>query len=405
MATHDFAPYAEKILSLTSMHEIDGLVIKSDISFVIGLLEKSRRLLRVMLFLYQNNYADCTDSLCRSVLEHCATGIWMLQDIDGRFEIVLRAQLREDRILKNLGLTGAAKSYQDLSELIESRWGDGKREERLPSFNKRLIGLLGEREFFYRQLCSRVHSSILSSATGLLTVIDPSRPLHEIDSEFVAGYLPFAAFMVWVLAYFISSNLHLPAEKQLIDIAPIFEHWCKIKGQGSWSIGIRIKRNLPPMPGQSQGGAFPWKRGDAPPAVAGIRLGDDEGRLKKVLGQPSLVQQLAEGVPHDEVRVLTYKMPGVQVVFSQSDGASIIYLLSPYAGDIGGVRLYDAREEVKAIWGNPSSVCEEGGTGIYRAGDWAVILRFDNQDKIKELGLGRITDKIPAGAKFYRKSD
>lgn len=141
MATHDFAPYAEKILSLTSMHGIDESVIKSDISFVIGLLEKSRRLLRVMLFLYQNNYADCTDSLCRSVLEHCATGVWMLQDLDGRFEIVLRAQLREERTLKNLGLTSAAKSYQDLSELIESRWGDGKSEARLPSFNKRLIGL------------------------------------------------------------------------------------------------------------------------------------------------------------------------------------------------------------------------------------------------------------------------
>lgn len=56
-----------------------------------------------------------------------------------------------------------------------------------------------------------------------MTVIDPNRPSHKIDAGFVAGYLPFAAFMVWVLAFFISSNLHLPAEKQLIDIAPIFE--------------------------------------------------------------------------------------------------------------------------------------------------------------------------------------
>lgn len=75
------------------------------------------------------------------------------------------------------------------------------------------------------------------------------------------------------------------------------------------------------------------------------------------------------------------------------------------AGEIGGVRLYDAREEVQAIWGNPSFVSEDGATAIYQAGDWAVVLKFNSKNKIKELGLGHITDKLLAGAKFYQKSD
>jgi hypothetical protein len=173
------------------MQGIDNSAITTDISFIIGLLERSRRLLRAMLFLYQNDYGDCSEGLCRSILEHCATGLWLLDDIEVRFEIALRAHLRELRILKDLGLQRALNSYQELSELIRSRWGDGTREAQLPPITQRLVGPMAQREFFYRELCARVHSSILSAAMGLIPVIDPSKSSHEIDSKFVEGYLHF----------------------------------------------------------------------------------------------------------------------------------------------------------------------------------------------------------------------
>jgi hypothetical protein len=236
MPTHDFAPYAETVLKLSSMQAIDNTAITNDISFIIGLLERSRRLLRAMLFLYQNDYGDCSEALCRSILEHCATGLWLLDDIEGRFEIALRAHLRELRILKDLGLQRALNSYQGLSELIRSRWGDATREAQLPPITQRLIGPMAKREFFYRELCARMHSSILSAAMGLIPVIDPKKSSHEIDSEFVKGYLPFATLMVWGLAIQLSSRLQLPVTEQLANIALIFEHWCKIDGQGAWSL-------------------------------------------------------------------------------------------------------------------------------------------------------------------------
>lgn len=236
MATHDFASFTETVLSLSSMQGIDNPAITNDISFIIGLLERSCRLLRAMLFLYQNDYGDCSEALCRSILEHCATGLWLLEDIEGRFEIALRAHLRELRILKDLGLQKAVNNYQAFSELIGSRWGDATREAQLPPITQRLIGPMAQREFFYRELCARVHSSILSAALGLIPVIDANKSSHEIDFEFVEGYLPFATIMVWGLAIQLASRLQLPVIEQLTNIAPFFEHWCKIDGQGAWSL-------------------------------------------------------------------------------------------------------------------------------------------------------------------------
>jgi hypothetical protein len=236
MATHDFASFTETVLSLSSMQGIDDHAKTNDISFIIGLLERSRRLLRAMLFLYQNDYGDCSEAPCRSIFEHCATGIWMLEDIQGRFEIALRAHLRELRILKDLGSQKAVNSYQSFSELIGSRWGNATREAKLPPITQRLIGPMAQREFVYRELCARVHSSIISSALGIIPVIDGNKSLHEIDVEFVEGYLPFATIMVWGLAINLASRLQLSIVAQLANIAPFFEHWCKIDGQGAWSL-------------------------------------------------------------------------------------------------------------------------------------------------------------------------
>jgi hypothetical protein len=236
MPTHKFAPITQTVLSLSSMRGIDKNAMKGDIGFIIGLLERSRRLLRALLFLFESDYGDCSESLCRSILEHCATGIWLLEDIDNRFEIVLRAALRDLRIRKELGSEKASKSYQEISSLINSRWGDGSREAKLPSINQRLIGPLAQRETIYRELCGRLHSSIYSAAMGLMTVSDSGEMIYQRNIDFEAGYLPFATILVWGLAIILSDRLQLSVKEQLADIAGVFENYCKIKEQGHWSL-------------------------------------------------------------------------------------------------------------------------------------------------------------------------
>ena len=152
------------------------------------------------------------------------------------------------------------------------------------------------------------------------------------------------------------------------------------------------------LPAMAQGGEFPWKPGDAPPPVAGIRLGDGLVRIEAALGQPSETQKLGE-----DIRAFTYKKHGLEVLYASHDGVAIIFLLSRTAGDIGGVRFGDTREQVLARWGAPASVKEE--TAYYRAGDWVVILRLDENDKVVQLGVGRAVENPPPGAKFYRKTD
>ncbi|MHB8068920.1 MAG: hypothetical protein ACYDIC_13600 [Desulfobaccales bacterium] len=150
------------------------------------------------------------------------------------------------------------------------------------------------------------------------------------------------------------------------------------------------------LPAAAQSGAFPWKAGDAAPPVAGIHLGDDRQRLNAILGKPSETQKLG-----DDVWAFTYQKRGVQVLYTPLDGAAIIYLLNRAAGDIGGVRLGDAQEDVLARWGEPSLV--QGETALYRAGDWVVVLKLDQRDKVKQLGLGRAADKKEGT--YYRKKD
>lgn len=152
------------------------------------------------------------------------------------------------------------------------------------------------------------------------------------------------------------------------------------------------------LPAVALGGEFPWKPGDLPPPVAGIRLGDGRVRLETVLGKPSDTQKLGE-----DILVLTYRQRGVQVIFAPLDGAAIIYLLTREGGDIHGVRLGDTRQEVRARLGDPPVTA--GPMAIYRAGIWGIFVKLGQDDKVKQLGIGRITNQAPAGAKFYRQTD
>lgn len=162
--------------------------------------------------------------------------------------------------------------------------------------------------------------------------------------------------------------------------------------------GLMLFLSIQVLPAWSQGGVFPWKTGDAPPLVAGIRLGDGRVRLEAVLGKPSGIEKLGE-----DVRAFAYRKPGLEVLYAPLDGVAVIFLQTRQAGDIGGVHFGDSRKEVLARWGDPASV--RGETAYYRAGDWVVILKLDNHDRINQLGLGRAVEQAPPGAKFYRKTD
>ncbi len=153
------------------------------------------------------------------------------------------------------------------------------------------------------------------------------------------------------------------------------------------------------LPGLAAGGEFPWKAGDAAPPVAGVRLGDGLVRLEAALGKPTATERLG-----DEALVFTYRPRGLQVIYASLDGVAIIFLQTRAAGDIGGVRLGDKRQDVLARWGRPSSVA--GPAAYYKVdSSWVVLLRLDENDLVKELGLGRVTENPPKDAKFYRKKD
>ena len=146
------------------------------------------------------------------------------------------------------------------------------------------------------------------------------------------------------------------------------------------------------------GRVFPWKAGDAPPAVAGIRMGDDRARFESVLGKPSDTKKLGEAG-----LALTYQRRGVQVLYAPADGAAIIFLLTRAAGDLGGVRVGDKGDAVRGRWGEPSMVA--GPMAIYRAGEWAVFVKMGEDREVKQLAISRVTDQAPAGAKFYRQNE
>ena len=73
-----------------------------------------------------------------------------------------------------------------------------------------------------------------------------------------------------------------------------------------WGLVLMLLQALPAL---AQGGAFPWKAGDAPPLVAGVRLGDGLVRLEKVLGRPDGSQKLGA-----DIRAFTYQRRGIEVL-------------------------------------------------------------------------------------------
>jgi hypothetical protein len=134
---------------------------------------------------------------------------------------------------------------------------------------------------------------------------------------------------------------------------------------------------------------FPWKADDAPPAVAGVHLGDPRARLDSILGVADSTASLAGGAT-----ALTYGKPGLSVILSSGNLAAMVYLLRSDAGEIGGLRLGAAKEEVLAKWGDPSRV--QDLTAYYTAGSWGIIVGLDpTGERVTQLGLGLLAKAKP----------
>jgi thioredoxin 1 len=137
--------------------------------------------------------------------------------------------------------------------------------------------------------------------------------------------------------------------------------------------------------------ALPWHPGDAPPVVAGLRLGAPRAVIDSVLGPPESTRSLGEGV-----FALGYRTKGIALMYSDADSLAVIYLVSRAAGDIGGTRVGDAKDSVAARWGDPTGVQDE--VALYQVGRWVIVVRLDSLDRVAILGIGRVAEEAGADA-------
>ena len=138
-----------------------------------------------------------------------------------------------------------------------------------------------------------------------------------------------------------------------------------------------------PAPALGQPGKLPWRVGDPPPAVAGLRLGVPRAVIDSVLGRPESVRSLGQGVV-----ALGYRSKGISLMYSDADSLAVLYLVTREAGDIGGVRVGDPKDSVVARWGNPTSV--QDNVGLFEVGRWVIVVRIDSLSRVEVLGIGRV---------------
>ena len=115
----------------------------------------------------------------------------------------------------------------------------------------------------------------------------------------------------------------------------------------------------------------PWKPGDQPPTVNGVKLGDTEQRALDLLGVPDEVNPTSNG------ELLEYTTKGLEVTATK-DGVTAIRLLSRDAGSIDGIRVGDIARAVVLKWGAP-----QGGSGVeaqFGPGPWVIVVRLAAQD-------------------------
>jgi len=131
---------------------------------------------------------------------------------------------------------------------------------------------------------------------------------------------------------------------------------------------------------------FPWRAGDPPPQVRGVALGDNEQRVRELLGEPGGTSKMGSA------DVLDYSALGLQFVLTKTDGVAIIRLETTDAAALDDIRVGAAAQDVLAKWGPPHEAQER--TALYNAGNWTVTVRLAAQaPKVTDLALGLNTIK------------
>jgi hypothetical protein len=127
-------------------------------------------------------------------------------------------------------------------------------------------------------------------------------------------------------------------------------------------------------------GHLPWKRGDAPPLIHGVRLGWTRARVVRALGQPESTQKLGDG------GVEAMEFPGLSLVVSPDQGVAVMYLLTRGSGDVDGIRVGDSQADVLAKWGPPTRA--GGATAFWEVGRWTVMVQLGTREQgIVRIGL------------------
>ena len=125
---------------------------------------------------------------------------------------------------------------------------------------------------------------------------------------------------------------------------------------------------------------FPWKAGDKPPVVAGIKLGDTEQHALDVLGPPDDVNASAMG------ELLEYGAKGLELTATKTGGVVAIRMFKAESGAIGEIKVGDIARDVILKWGAPQG--GEGRVAQYGTDNWIVIVHLaDKSPEIVELTL------------------
>ena len=118
---------------------------------------------------------------------------------------------------------------------------------------------------------------------------------------------------------------------------------------------------------------FPWTTSDPAPAVAGIHLGALRAALAATLGAPSDSQVTAG------FTVLRFPTRGLVIRLVNGGLTEGIYLTTPEAGSLGGIKVGDSKVDVTARWGQPTTT--QGANAAYVLPQWSVVIQWDPSGK------------------------
>jgi hypothetical protein len=131
-------------------------------SLAIGLLHRSRRLVRALLILDGSRTGDAGEGLVRAVLEDAITTAWLEGSPEERADRIIESYRRDYRSLEQEGLD------DDLLTPGERDWLSLGESRKLPSLQERAT-TAGMEEFYahYRLLSMQTHATAVAAATGL----------------------------------------------------------------------------------------------------------------------------------------------------------------------------------------------------------------------------------------------